>query len=53
MKERRETIVDLAREARSSLERLLEALGWPADEAAFHCAIDRLLILEEQDRANR
>lgn len=47
MKERHETIADLAREARGGLERLLEALGWPADEGAFRRAIDRLLQVEE------
>ena len=47
MTERRETIANLAKEARSSLERLLEALGWPAEESAFHRAIDRLLQVEE------
>jgi len=50
MKERRETIADLAREARSNLERLLEALGWPKDEQVFHRCIDRLLQIEEKSR---
>jgi hypothetical protein len=34
--------------ARHALEQLLEAMDWPAEELAFHRAIDRLLQLEEE-----
>lgn len=37
-----------AKAARQSLEQLLAAMGWPADEMAFHRCIDRLLQLEEE-----
>ncbi|MGH8615540.1 MAG: hypothetical protein ACREYF_26860 [Gammaproteobacteria bacterium] len=43
-------IAALAKDARRTLEALLEALGWPAGELAFHRAVDRLLQLEEGDR---
>lgn len=53
MTERRDRIADLAIQARRGIESLLDALGWPADEIAFHRAIDRLIQLEEDDRASR
>lgn len=46
MKERRETIADLAKAARVSLERLLAGLGWTWD-GALSRAIDRCVSLEE------
>lgn len=49
MKERHETIADLAREARSGIERLLAGLGWTWDEALSR-AIDRCVVLEEETR---
>ena len=38
---------DLAKAARGGIERLLDALGWPAEEMVLHRAIDTFLKLEE------
>ena len=42
-------IAHRARTARQAIEELLEALGWPANESALSCCIDRLLQIEEGD----
>jgi hypothetical protein len=47
----RETIADLAKEARGSIERLIEGLGWTWDEALSR-AIDRCDLLEEETRTD-
>jgi hypothetical protein len=44
--------IRLAKEARGSLEQLLESLGWPADDMALHRAVDRCLELEGEKKAN-
>jgi hypothetical protein len=49
IKERRETIADLAKEARGGIERLLAGLGWTWDQA-LSCVIDRCVLLEEETR---
>jgi hypothetical protein len=52
-KERPEPIAHLAKVARGALEAVLDRLDWPASELAFHRCIDRLIQLEESDRAKR